>query len=131
MAKHAHRLMLNEKKTWRCTLPNCRYFIHLGLAHILPGQESICWTCGEQFTLDTRALEDDMPKCAGCRLSEKTGRTQDELTDFINRKIALAKEGVNSESEIDPVKRATMKALGILPKTDEDEIEVIEPDDKE
>ncbi len=73
MAKHPHRLMLNQKKTWRCTLPNCRYFIHRGLEHTLPGQLSVCWGCGDDFTLDEIALRDDQPKCYDCRAA-KDGR---------------------------------------------------------
>lgn len=68
MAKHPHRLMLNQKKTWRCTIPGCTYFIHLGLAHTLPGRTALCWECNEEFTLDEDALKDDMPKCVECRM---------------------------------------------------------------
>jgi hypothetical protein len=35
MAKHPHRVILLNKKTWRCTLEGCNFFVHVGLAHVL------------------------------------------------------------------------------------------------
>lgn len=73
MAKHPHRLMLINKKTWKCTLEGCAFFVHTGLAHILEGKTAVCWECGENFTVDARSLRDEMPKCIDCRLgSPKT-----------------------------------------------------------
>ena len=68
MAKHPHRLILQQKKTWKCTLPGCTFFVHLGLAHILIGKSAVCWECGETFTLDESSLRDEMPKCVECAL---------------------------------------------------------------
>ena len=67
MAKHPHRLMLVDNKTWRCTLSGCTFFVHVGLQYILPGKNAQCWECDETFTLDERALKDEMPKCSRCR----------------------------------------------------------------
>jgi len=68
MAKHPHRLMLVNSKTWKCTLPGCSFFVHLGLQYVLEGKNAVCWECGEVFTVDARSLKDDMPKCVDCRL---------------------------------------------------------------
>lgn len=132
MAKHPHRLMLNQKKTWRCTLPGCKYFIHIGLAHILPGMQSICWECGEEFTLDDVALKDDQPTCNSCR-SHAAGRlSANEMEDIINAQMALSKAGVKKVSELNPTQLGTLKAMGVLKDTaikrleEADEIEVIE-----
>ena len=65
--KHPHRLLLMDRRIWRCTLDGCSFFVHLGLAHILPGKLVVCWECGRQFTLDEVAMEDEMPKCGSCR----------------------------------------------------------------
>lgn len=67
MSKHPHRLLLVDKKTWRCTLPGCRFFVHLGLAHLLVGRTVICWECGEQFQFDENSLKEDMPTCFECK----------------------------------------------------------------
>ena len=151
MAKHAHRLMLNQKKTWRCTLPGCSYFIHIGLAHILPGKQSICWECGDEFTLDDRALRDDQPICDKCYTPpDSSGLTQAEKLAIIQRDLVLRAAGVKDEKEMTPVKAQTMRALGLLPSSHgtarhhtarkepapilegmPDEIEVYEPEDDE
>ena len=68
MAKHPHRLLLQQQRTWKCTLPGCTFFVHVGLAHILIGKQAVCWECGETFTLDEEALKDEMPKCFDCRM---------------------------------------------------------------
>lgn len=68
MAKHPHRLILINKKTWKCVLDGCNFFVHLGLAHVLLGKSHSCWECGEVHTLDEYALKDEMPKCTECRL---------------------------------------------------------------
>jgi hypothetical protein len=137
MAKHAHRLTLNQKKTWRCVLPGCNYFIHIGLAHILPGKRSICWGCSEEFTLDEHALEDDEPKCSACRFREK-GIVVEDVEAEINLKIALAKAGVKSVDELTRTQKTLLVALGKLPKSvldkpdksvEKDEIEVYEPEE--
>lgn len=103
MAKHPHKLILMDKKTWRCILPGCSFFVHLGLAHVLIGKLAICSKCGEQFTLNERALQDDMPQCNTCRI------------------------GVLDEMDIDTY-MAEMKKRNQKPE-EKDEIEVIEPDE--
>lgn len=110
MAKHPHRLLLNQKKTWRCTLPGCRYFIHIGLAHILPGQQSICWECGSEFELDDEALSDEegMPKCASCRHKLAGGPPLEFITNQINVKMALVKYGYTSTKQLTPQQRSTL-----------------------
>lgn len=131
MAKHPHRLMLNQKKTWRCTLPGCRYFIHLGLAHTLPGQISICWGCSAEFTLSEMALEDDQPMCDNCRMREKGGPSADVLSNYIERKLTLSKHGVKDESELTEMQRNTLKALGKLPDIPDHMKEVVKEDKPE
>ena len=109
MAKHPHRLILLNSKTWRCTLPGCNFFVHLGLAHVLLGKTAICWDCGEQYTVDERALKFDTPKCATCRGEVYAGMTDDSFID------KLIEEGKRKQRED--------KADG---KTEKDEIEVVE-----
>jgi hypothetical protein len=126
MTKHPHRLILQERKTWRCTLEGCSFFVHLGLAHVLIGKTAICWDCGESYTIDPDALKEDMPKCVDCR-SGQDQASLNELAKLIERKLALARAGVKDEKELTPMQRNTMRALGVLPK--EDEIEVIPEDE--
>lgn len=67
MAKHPHKLILLNKKTWKCAVQGCSFFVHLGLAHILVGKIGICWGCGEQFMIDEYALREEQPRCIDCR----------------------------------------------------------------
>ena len=135
MAKHPHRLLLNQKKTWRCTLPNCSYFIHVGLAHILPGKQSICWECSEEFTLSEEALKDDQPVCDRCR-SKNEGWDMDAMSKYTAARLALGKAGVKSVSELNPVRRRMIEAaegvdFSVLESVEDlkDEVEVIEEDE--
>jgi hypothetical protein len=121
-----------NKKTWKCTLPGCAFFVHLGLAHVLEGKQGVCWQCGEQFTLTETALRDEMPKCDDCRTRTQGMPSLDELNDIIEQKIALAKQGVQSVDELTPQKRRSMEALGLIKpalKTPE-ELAEIEKEDK-
>jgi hypothetical protein len=104
MAKrqHPHRFMLIEKRIWKCMLPGCSYFVHLGLVSALYGKLGACWECGEEFVIDESALQDEMPKCVSCR-------TGVDLDSYIDAKLKLA------------------KIQGVKPSKEKDEIEVIEP----
>ena len=117
MAKHPHRLLLNHKKTWRCTLPGCKYFIHIGLAHILPGSSSVCWNCSGVFTLDERALSDDQPICDDCNASKQGLPTSAEIERIIEEKIALGKQGVKTVEELPPNKRRMLENFGVIPRS--------------
>jgi hypothetical protein len=105
--------MLMNKKTWRCTLEGCAFFVHLGLAHVLEGKSAVCWTCGEVFTVTAQALKDEMPNCDDCRHRKSGEMTLDEKTAFIEQQLILKKSGVKSVEELPEVKRKTMQAFGL------------------
>lgn len=86
MAKHPHRLVLLDKKTWRCTIPGCAFFVHLGLAHVIVGKTGICWECGEQYTIDEDALKSELPKCIDCRSRLAGEPTPDEIEKLLKEK---------------------------------------------
>ena len=114
--KHPHRLMLEHKKTWRCTLPGCTFFVHLGLAHILPGKSGVCWNCGEIFTIDEVALRDDLPFCEDCRANRAGELTIAQKSTLVEVREALAKQGVESEDELTPLQKSMLEMFGKLPK---------------
>jgi len=104
MAKHAHQLILLNKKTWRCKLEGCSFFVHLGLAHILENKIGVCNQCGEQFRIDAHSLKEDMPRCSECR----TGITPEVAIDFeehIKRMNArnMLKEIFEEDNEIEEI----------------------------
>lgn len=102
MGKHPHKLIFQQKKTWRCTLPGCSFFVHQGLAHILVGKISICWECNEEFMTDEGALTEDMPRCAECRI----GR----VMEHVEEKTATIDKG----EIMTPEKIAMYKSLGLM-----------------
>lgn len=112
MAKHPHRLMLFNRKTWKCV--ECSFFVHLGLAHVLIGKEAVCWGCGDEFIIDGEALKDEQPKCEPCRTRAAGLPSAIEMSAIVERQLALAKAGVKDENELTPEKRNTMRALGLL-----------------
>ena len=68
--KHVHKYMRQQLKfvrIWRCATPDCNHWMPPHMEDIIIGRSSICWGCGEKFTLDEAALEDDMPMCFTCR----------------------------------------------------------------
>ena len=72
MAKHPHRFALIRKKTWKCTIPGCSYFVHAGLVHLLDGKIALCPDCDENYSVDERALRyaeshDGVVRCLECR----------------------------------------------------------------
>jgi hypothetical protein len=83
MAKHPHLLILLNKKTWKCMLEGCNFFVHLGLAHVLVGKSAICWNCEGRFTLNEAALKEDKPRCDECRI----GMSAEELERIIAAKL--------------------------------------------
>src|SRR5262245_61969399 len=104
--------MFVEGRTWRCTLEGCAFFVHKGLAHLLPGKDARCWECGEIFKLDETALKDDMPKCSDCR----TGVSADDISKMIELREKEARR---------------KKLESYVPKREEpDQIEIIEPSDE-
>lgn len=128
MAKHPHKLILLQKKTWRCTLEGCSFFVHIGLAHVLVGKQSICWQCNEEFKLDYKSLQDEMPTCYECKVGTKGGMNIDARENLINARIELAKAGVTSVKDLDPGKRRlieTVKGIDFSVLEEKDEIEVI------
>ena len=85
MAKHPHRLILLDRKTWRCTLPGCNFFVHLGLQHVLIGKTAICWECADQFILTAQSLQSDIPECESCRRRKAGLLPLDEMEKVIEQ----------------------------------------------
>jgi hypothetical protein len=82
MAKHPHLLVLINKKTWKCALEGCGFFVHLGLAHVLIGKQAICWNCEERFVVSEESLKEEKPRCLEC----KTGIGDDAIAKFLKEK---------------------------------------------
>lgn len=68
--KHTHKYgkvkPRKENPDWviyKCHLPGCTHYLH-GETFVL-GKQSICWLCGEEFTMSQRSLK-VKPECNRC-----------------------------------------------------------------
>lgn len=129
MAKHPHLLELVNNKTWRCTLDGCSFFVHIGLAYVLPGKSARCWKCNDIFVLTEDALKDHKPICDDCRLiSHGEPSSKFSIDDYMAQQTARRKQSLAEGHDKD-----CEAYLGgechctIVPP--EDEIEIYEPDD--
>jgi hypothetical protein len=68
--KHVHkyqRIKLPKGKfIFRCMLPDCSHYL---FEEFILGKSSICWYCGNPFTIDKTQRERARPHC-GCRNAE-------------------------------------------------------------
>jgi len=102
MAKHPHKLILLNDKTWRCMRDGCNFFVHRGLEHVLIGKQAMCWNCEDSFQVAQWSLKDPKPICDDCRTIRAVGVTSKKMESMIERDLINGKK---------------------------DQIEVIEPDD--
>lgn len=110
--RHVHRYMRTRPRNeiiWKCMLPGCSHYIPLNTTVI--GRNSICWECGEVFTMEEHHLRQEMPNCDTCT----TGVVQEVDIDTY---IKQQKQRIRAQPE------PTMKEVM-------DEIEVINPTEDE
>ena len=139
MAKHPHLLELVNNKTWRCTLDGCSFFVHIGLAHVLPGKSARCWKCNDIFVLTDEALKDHKPICDDCRLVSER-----DVVEVFNIDKYMAENARKRQQAIDEGHSPNCDAyvggictcvlsgkLDDVTSLDEvDQIEVYDPDDE-
>jgi hypothetical protein len=83
MPKHPHLLLFINKKTWKCMLEGCNFFVHDGLRHVLLSKSAMCWNCNGRFTITDQSLRDDKPICDECR----TGASPDDLEAYMKSRL--------------------------------------------
>ena len=111
MAKHPHKLMLVNNRTWRCVLDGCAFFVHLGLAHVIIGKRLICWKCEETFIVhNDLSTGESRPTCNICRTGIDVPSPMD-LDAYIQERIEQNKTTATGDTH------------------SEDQIEVIEEDE--
>jgi hypothetical protein len=83
---HVHRyervdIGVNKKyEVYKCTLPDCPHYISEAL---VVGRKSICWRCGNVFTIQKNLLF-KKPHCSDCierKVDEKTKETIDKFIE--------------------------------------------------
>lgn len=72
-------------KVWACRLPDCNHYMPKHLEPTVEGKNSICWECGEAFTLDSEAMKEEKPRCENCRgVKEDAAALQEYLAKLEN-----------------------------------------------
>ncbi len=100
--KHVHKYHLvpfvnGPRSVWACGMPDCNHYMPEHMAHLIPGKSSICFGCGNEFTLTEDSMSRPEPICAKCHLKEKgidIGKIEniDDLIEMIGRNASVVKE---------------------------------------
>ncbi len=92
--KHIHKYHKVDTEAgplWACGLGDCNHFMPSHYAKLLPGKTSICWGCGELFTLDPISMERSKPMCGDCQFGE--------LSKELDRRMAIAGKKDDEDKE--------------------------------
>ena len=107
MSKHIHkykRIFLSKKKgikgypVWRCMLADCSHYM---AGETVVGRKSVCWKCGDSFTLTKFSLERVKPTCDTCRgielpeVQAENKENLDNITSTIEDMIESLNLGFN------------------------------------
>jgi hypothetical protein len=64
--KHTHRYYRRDDGLWACALDGCTHFMPSNMNPAPLGAYSICWKCGEKFTLTSTNMLKNRPECDEC-----------------------------------------------------------------
>lgn len=70
--KHIHRYQ-KIGNIWYCSLPDCTHYMPLNMMGGILGKSSICFQCGNKFTIDETTIQIDQPICLICKIKSDTG----------------------------------------------------------
>lgn len=88
MAKrHVHKFVcvsnvFYHSRIWKCAFPECVWFVHLGLAHVMLGKLSFCWQCDEPFVMTEDHLTQERPICTKCANPMDTSAVQEKINEL-------------------------------------------------
>lgn len=85
-----HKIEIASGKLWACALPDCTHYMPKHLENTIPGKNSICWSCGNEFMLNSINMLNDMPICINC--NPQTKRLEDFLRSRETNEIVKAIE---------------------------------------
>ena len=74
----------NGRLAYRCMLPGCRHYI---LPQFLMGQRSICWRCGNAFTINAAQARMAKPTC--CK-EKKMNEVEERALDELMKELGVA-----------------------------------------
>lgn len=90
MRRHIHKLEKvkvgkNKTEFFKCRIPDCPFHI---LAPLAEGRKSICWSCGNSFTLDKDKMRRRRPNCGDCIiLKPRGGKKKDVVAEPITNPL--------------------------------------------
>jgi hypothetical protein len=91
--RHTHkyeRVFLGRKQdypVWKCQLPGCSHY--MPSISLIVGQESVCWRCGEVFTITKAMIDLKKPHCLRCTNSRKPRQDEEEVVQVKDVEINL------------------------------------------
>ena len=91
--RHTHKYYkanVAEQTVWACALPMCNHYMPAHMANLVNGKFSVCWKCGETFTLNPSNMKMDKPECDDCRglaVATEELPLSDVMKQFIEKKV--------------------------------------------
>ena len=138
--RHTHRYY-KSGRTWRCLLGGCTHFMPSNAAPDGPsGMNSVCWECSKEFMLTPLLMTIDKPVCNECREIVDRRPSEEETEGMIelNKRLRAKgyatifdapKEQVRTWMLGGKITQRIVDKLIEMSTPEEDEIEVIEPED--
>lgn len=80
--KHTHRYE-RINNIWYCSLADCTHYMPLNMARGVLGKRSLCFQCGQSFTLDETTSIINQPICLECKI--KTDIGIDDMDEIIKQ----------------------------------------------
>lgn len=79
-----HKVQVQGHTVWACAAPDCNHHMPEHYVHLVKGKYSYCWSCGEQFILDDKSMNEDKPHCVACR----TGIKSEDMESFFEKGLS-------------------------------------------
>lgn len=66
-----HRVSTGVLQVWACALPDCTHYMPKHMENMLPGKNTVCWSCDTETILTPINMSQDQPMCPVCMGIEK------------------------------------------------------------
>lgn len=77
---------MGSEYVWACALSDCSHYMPSHMTIMINGKASLCWKCGEKFTLNPANMRMIQPECDSCRgIDIEEMPLSSTLQEFINK----------------------------------------------
>lgn len=118
---HTHQYFRRSDGLWACSgIDDCSHYMPKNMHPAPVGRKSVCWGgCGKELKLTPANMTEDKPMCDACL------EAQDDLSNWIESKLAKVEKPTGLAAFGARVVSKTMADF----EPEEDQVEVIEPDE--